>query len=98
MEALTEVVRQGKARYLGFSEWPAEKIAEALALPGVEKFVSSQPQYSMLWRGPEREIIPLCARTGSRRSSCRRSRRACSPASTSRASRRRGTAAWRPSR
>src|SRR5207253_9740533 len=48
MEALTEVVRQGKARYLGVSEWPADKIAEALALPNVEKFVSSQPQYSML--------------------------------------------------
>ena len=64
MEALTEVVRQGKARYIGFSEWPAEKVAEALALPGVEKFVSSQPQYSMLWRGPELEIIPLCAANG----------------------------------
>ncbi len=64
MEALTEVVRQGKARYLGFSEWPAEKIAEALALPGVEKFVSSQPEYSLLQRGPEREIIPLCAANG----------------------------------
>ena len=44
MQALTEVVRQGKARYLGFSEWPPEKIKEALELPGVEKFVSSQPQ------------------------------------------------------
>ncbi len=64
MEALTEVVRQGKARYLGFSEWPAEKVKEALALPGVEKFVSSQPQYSLLHRGPEREIIPLCAANG----------------------------------
>ena len=64
MEALTEVVRQGKARYIGFSEWPADKIREALALPGVEKFVSSQPQYSLLWRGPEVEIIPLCAENG----------------------------------
>ncbi|HLY94813.1 MAG TPA: aldo/keto reductase family protein [Gaiellaceae bacterium] len=64
MGALTEVVRQGKARYLGFSEWPVEKIAEALALPGVEKFVSSQPQYSMLWRGPERDIIPFSAEHG----------------------------------
>jgi aryl-alcohol dehydrogenase-like predicted oxidoreductase len=64
MEALTEVVRAGKARYLGFSEWPAEKIAEALNLPGVEKFVSSQPQYSMIWRGPERDVIPLCAANG----------------------------------
>src|SRR2546430_7349342 len=64
MEALTEVVRMGKARYIGFSEWPPEKIREALELPGVEKFVSSQPQYSLLWRGPEREIIQLCAEHG----------------------------------
>ena len=64
MQALTEVVRAGKARYLGFSEWPAEKIEEALALPGVEKFVSSQPQYSMIWRGPERYLFPLCAANG----------------------------------
>jgi aryl-alcohol dehydrogenase-like predicted oxidoreductase len=64
MEALTEVVRQGKARYLGFSEWPPEKISEALQLPGVEKFVSSQPQYSLLWRGPEQELIPLCTQNG----------------------------------
>ena len=63
MGALTEVVRTGKARYLGFSEWPPEKIREALELPGVEKFVSSQPQYSMLWR-PERELFELCARHG----------------------------------
>jgi aryl-alcohol dehydrogenase-like predicted oxidoreductase len=59
MEALTEVVRQGKARYLGFSEWPEEKIREAQAMAGVEHFVSSQPQYSMIWRGPERGVIPL---------------------------------------
>jgi aryl-alcohol dehydrogenase-like predicted oxidoreductase len=64
MEALTEVVHQGKARYLGFSEWPAERIQAALELPGVEKFVSSQPQYSLLWREPEREIFELCARNG----------------------------------
>jgi aryl-alcohol dehydrogenase-like predicted oxidoreductase len=64
MQALTEVVHMGKARYLGFSEWPAEKINEALELPGVEKFVSSQPQYSMLWRGPERDVIPLSAANG----------------------------------
>ena len=64
MQALTEVVRAGKARYLGFSEWPPEKIQEALDLPGVETLVSSQPQYSMLWRGPERDVIPLCAANG----------------------------------
>jgi aryl-alcohol dehydrogenase-like predicted oxidoreductase len=65
MEALTEVVRQGKARYLGFSEWTASQIQAALDLsPPLEKFVSSQPQYSILWRVPEREVIPLCAANG----------------------------------
>jgi aryl-alcohol dehydrogenase-like predicted oxidoreductase len=64
MEALTEVVRQGKARYLGFSEWPPDRIEAALELPNVEKFVSSQPQYSILWREPEREVFPLCAANG----------------------------------
>ena len=64
MEALTEVVRQGKARYLGFSEWPPDRIEAALELPNVEKFVSSQPQYSILWREPEREVFPLCTANG----------------------------------
>lgn len=64
MHALTEVVRHGKARYLGFSEWTAEQIAAALAIPGVEKFVSSQPQYSMLWRLPEEGVIPISAKNG----------------------------------
>jgi 1-deoxyxylulose-5-phosphate synthase len=64
MEALTEVVRQGKVRGLGFSEWPADRIQAALDLPDVERFVSSQPQYSILWREPEREVFPLCAANG----------------------------------
>ena len=65
MDALTEVVRAGKARYLGFSEWTAPQIKAALDLvPAVEKFVSSQPQYSILWRVPEREVIPLCRENG----------------------------------
>src|SRR5437868_10726178 len=42
MQALSEVVREGKARYIGFSEWPADRIRAALEIPGVEKFVSSQ--------------------------------------------------------
>jgi 1-deoxyxylulose-5-phosphate synthase len=46
------------------SEWSAKQIRAALDLPGVERFVSSQPQYSMLWRIPEREVIPLCAANG----------------------------------
>jgi len=64
MAALTEVVRAGKARHIGFSEWPAKKIEESLARSGVERWVSSQPQYSMLWRAPEAEVIPLCEREG----------------------------------
>jgi aryl-alcohol dehydrogenase-like predicted oxidoreductase len=64
MTALTEVVRAGKARHIGFSEWPVQRIDESLALPGAERWVSSQPQYSMLWRAPEAELIPLCAREG----------------------------------
>jgi aryl-alcohol dehydrogenase-like predicted oxidoreductase len=64
MEALSAAVRSGKARWLGFSEWPADKIRAALDMAGVEKFVSSQPQYSLLWRQPEKEVIPLCAANG----------------------------------
>jgi aryl-alcohol dehydrogenase-like predicted oxidoreductase len=64
MEALTEIVRAGKARYLGFSDWSADQIRAALELPGVERFVSSQPQYSLVWRRPEREVIPLCRENG----------------------------------
>jgi aryl-alcohol dehydrogenase-like predicted oxidoreductase len=62
MQALTEVVKAGKARHIGFSEWPVHRIEESLAMPGVERWVSSQPQYSMLWRKPEVEVIPLCER------------------------------------
>ncbi|HEY9762937.1 MAG TPA: aldo/keto reductase family protein [Trichocoleus sp.] len=64
MAALTDVVRQGKARYIGFSEWNPTQIQAALNMEGVEKFVSSQPQYSMLWRKPEAEVFPLCAANG----------------------------------
>ena len=64
MEALTRVVDSGKARYIGFSEWPAERIQAAVDMTGVAKFVSSQPQYSLLWREPEDEVIPLCAANG----------------------------------
>ncbi len=64
MQALTDVVAQGKVRYIGFSEWPADKISAALAMAGVEKFVSSQPQYSLLWRAPETQIMPVCEANG----------------------------------
>ena len=67
MEALNEVVTSGKARYIGFSEWTAPQIQASLDLSreqGWAKFVSSQPQYSLLWREPEREVIPLCRANG----------------------------------
>jgi aryl-alcohol dehydrogenase-like predicted oxidoreductase len=64
MEALTAAVHSGKVRYIGFSEWSPQNIRDALALPGVERFVSSQPQYSLLWRRPEKEVIPLSAANG----------------------------------
>ena len=64
MEALTRAVESGKTRYIGFSEWPAERIQAAIDMTGVAKFVSSQPQYSLLWREPEEEVIPLCAANG----------------------------------
>lgn len=64
MRALTDAVQAGKVRYLGFSEWPADAVRASLAVPGTEKFVSSQPQYSLLWRKPEDEIIPLSRENG----------------------------------
>lgn len=65
MAALTDVVKAGKARYIGFSEWEPDQIQAALDMaPEVEKFVSSQPQYSLLWRRPEKAVIPLCADNG----------------------------------
>jgi aryl-alcohol dehydrogenase-like predicted oxidoreductase len=67
MEALNDVVRSGKSRYIGFSEWTAPQIQASLELSrehGWAQFVSSQPQYSMLWREPEREVIPLCKENG----------------------------------
>jgi aryl-alcohol dehydrogenase-like predicted oxidoreductase len=67
LEALMRAVESGKTRYIGFSEWPAERIEAAIDLckaHGFTKFVSSQPQYSLVWREPEDEVIPLCAANG----------------------------------
>jgi aryl-alcohol dehydrogenase-like predicted oxidoreductase len=64
LEALSEVVRQGKVRWLGFSEWPLDKVRAAAAMSGVERFVGSQPQYSLLWREPEGGIFPLGGELG----------------------------------
>jgi aryl-alcohol dehydrogenase-like predicted oxidoreductase len=64
IEALQQVVAEGKARYLGFSEWTAEQIQAAIDIAGPDLFVSSQPQYSIIWRAPEAELFPLCAANG----------------------------------
>jgi aryl-alcohol dehydrogenase-like predicted oxidoreductase len=64
MEALTEVCEAGKAREIGFSEWTVEQVAASLEVPGAKKFVSSQPQYNMIWRAPEAELIPFCEEHG----------------------------------
>jgi aryl-alcohol dehydrogenase-like predicted oxidoreductase len=61
IEALQLVVEQGKARYLGFSEWTPEQIQAAVDIAGADLFVSSQPQYSMLWQAPEAEVFAVCA-------------------------------------
>ena len=66
LKALTEVVEAGKARYVGFSMWPPEAIEQAAAMTDCVRFVSSQPEYSLLCRYPEPEVIPLCRRLGIR--------------------------------
>jgi aryl-alcohol dehydrogenase-like predicted oxidoreductase len=65
--ALDDLVRQGKVIYVGFSEWTAEQIARGLKIQdqrGYNRFVSSQPQYSALWRVIEAEVVPLSQREG----------------------------------
>ncbi|UKK83228.1 aldo/keto reductase family protein [Sphingopyxis sp. BSN-002] len=65
MDALSEVVRSGKARAIGFSEWAPDEIEAALALaPPSVKFVSSQPQYNLLYRRPEAKVIPISMANG----------------------------------
>jgi aryl-alcohol dehydrogenase-like predicted oxidoreductase len=64
VEALQQVVEDGKARYLGFSEWTPEQIQAAIDIAGPDLFVSSQPQYSMLWQAPEAEVFALCEANG----------------------------------
>jgi aryl-alcohol dehydrogenase-like predicted oxidoreductase len=64
MEALTEVCEAGKVRELGFSEWTVEQAQAGLEVPGARKWVSSQPQYNLIWRAPEAELIPFCAEHG----------------------------------
>ncbi len=66
MVALADLVRAGKALYVGVSEWTAEQIEQAAALARELQipFISNQPQYSLLWRVIEAEVIPACERLG----------------------------------
>jgi voltage-dependent potassium channel beta subunit len=67
LRAFDDLVRAGKVMYVGVSEWRASQIAEALEIAdkmGFDRIVSSQPQYSMLWRVIEAEVVPLCEKEG----------------------------------
>jgi aryl-alcohol dehydrogenase-like predicted oxidoreductase len=67
LRAFDDLVRQGKVLYVGASEWTAGQIADALRIAdqmGLDRIVSNQPQYSMLWRVIEAEIVPLCEKEG----------------------------------
>jgi aryl-alcohol dehydrogenase-like predicted oxidoreductase len=67
LRAFDDLVRQGKVLYVGVSEWRAEEIAEAVKIAGelgLDRIVSNQPQYNMLWRVIESEVIPLCQEAG----------------------------------
>jgi aryl-alcohol dehydrogenase-like predicted oxidoreductase len=67
LRAFDDLVRQGKVLYIGVSEWRAEEISAALRIAGemgFDRIVSNQPQYNMLWRVIEAEVIPLCMKEG----------------------------------
>jgi aryl-alcohol dehydrogenase-like predicted oxidoreductase len=62
LRAFDDLVRQGKVLYVGVSEWRADEIGRALKIAdemGLDRIVSNQPQYSMLWRVIEAEVVPL---------------------------------------
>src|SRR5579871_725277 len=67
LRALDDLVSQGKILYLGFSQWSAPQIADAVKFQeahNLDRFVSSQPYYNLLGRGVEKEVIPVCEREG----------------------------------
>lgn len=67
LRAFDDLVRAGKVLYVGVSEWRAEEIAAALRVAadmGLDRIVSNQPQYNMLWRVIEPEVVPVCEREG----------------------------------
>lgn len=67
LRAFDDLVRAGRVHYIGVSEWTAEQISQALqvaASMGLDAIVSSQPQYSMLWRVIEPQVLPVCQQAG----------------------------------
>ncbi len=67
LSTFDDLIRSGKVMYIGFSEWTAGQINDGLRIQkerGYDRFVSSQPQYSMLWRVIEKEVVPLSEREG----------------------------------
>ena len=67
LSAFDDLIRQGKVMYIGFSEWNAKQISAAVRIQkelGYNRFVSSQPQYSALWRVIEKEVDPICREYG----------------------------------
>jgi len=66
MQAFADIVRQGKALYIGVSEWTADQIRDGVKLSKELGFqlISSQPQYSMLWRVIEDEVVPTSRELG----------------------------------
>jgi aryl-alcohol dehydrogenase-like predicted oxidoreductase len=67
LRAFDDLVRAGKVHYIGVSEWTADQIADAVRIAdqmGLDRIVSNQPQYSLLWRVIEPEVVPLCEREG----------------------------------
>ncbi|MDD2857671.1 MAG: aldo/keto reductase family protein [Candidatus Nanopelagicales bacterium] len=67
LRAFDDIVRQGKALYIGVSEWTAEQITAAARIAddlGFDRLISNQPQYNMLWRVIEEEVVPACEELG----------------------------------
>ncbi len=67
LRAFDDLVRQGKVHYVGVSEWSAEQIDDALRMAdemGFDRIISNQPQYSLIWRVIEAEVVPICVKEG----------------------------------
>jgi aryl-alcohol dehydrogenase-like predicted oxidoreductase len=67
LRAFDDLVRAGKVHYIGVSEWNAEQIADAVRIAdemGLDRIISNQPQYSLIWRVPEAEVMPVSRASG----------------------------------